>query len=346
VVGRAVVTGATGFLGRAIVEHLVGAGRPIRALVRSDAAAQMVAALGAEPVRGDLRDPATLEAGFANCEVVYHAAGMNAFCLPDPRPLFAVNVAGSRAVALAAAKAGVGKLIYTSSAVTLDGERAQPGRSPFGRRASHSHYARSKVEAEQAVMQVAGQTGLTVVCVNPASVQGPGRTSGTARLLLGYLNGRLRVAVDGPLNVVDVADCTRGHILAEERGVGGERYLLCGASMTFREGLELLARITGLEDAPSFIPAWLAYVLAAGVEAVGRSRNRRSPFCREMVRTLTEGSPYDGTRAARDLGLVYTPIEASMRRTISWYVAQGLIQRPLPGFADPRDDGGEQPSGH
>ncbi len=344
VVGRAVVTGATGFLGRAIVEDLVASGRPVRALVRSDAAAKKVVALGAEPVRGDLRDPASLAAGFAGCDVVYHAAGVNAFCLPDPRPLFAVNVAGSRAVALAAATAGVGKLIYTSSAVTLGQGQVQAGSSGAGHRALPSKYARSKVEAEHAVMQVAEQTGLAVVCVNPASVQGPGRTSGTARLLLSYLNGRLRVAVNGPLNVVDVADCTRGHILAEESGVGGERYLLCGASMTFREGLELLARITGLQDTPRFIPAWLAYVLSAGVEAAGRSRNRRSTFCREMVRTLTEGSAYDGTGAARDLGLVYTPIEVSMRRTIRWYVAHGLIQRPLPGFTGSPQTTVEQPS--
>lgn len=339
--GRAVVTGATGFLGRAIVAELVAAGRPVRALVRSDVAAQAVVALGAEPVRADLRNPSTLEAGFADCDVVYHAAGVNAFCLPDPRPMFEVNVAGSRAVALAAAAAGVGRLIYTSSAVTIkaepasaDGVRADRGQFP-------SEYARSKVTAEQAVLRVAEQTGLTVVCVNPASVQGPGRTSGTARLLLDYLNGRLRVAIDGPLNVVDVADCTRGHLLAEEKGTGGKRYLLCGASTTFREGLELLARMTGIEDVPRFLPAWLAYALAAGVEAGGRIRNRRSPFCREMVRTLTEGSSYDGTKATRDLGLVYTPIEVSMRRTISWYVEQGLVQRPLPGFkSSPESEGG------
>jgi dihydroflavonol-4-reductase len=332
--GRAVVTGATGFLGKAIVQELVAAGRPVRALVRSDAAARAVVALGAEPVRGDLRNPPTLEAAFAGCAVVYHAAGVNAFCMPDPRPLFAVNVAGSRAVALAAANAGVGKLIYTSSAVTMDGKGADPGGSGRDRRRFASNYARSKVEAERAVMQVAAQTGLVVVSVNPASVQGPGRTSGTARLLLGYLNGRLRVAIDGPLNVVDIADCTSGHVLAEERGVAGERYLLCGASMTFREGLELLSRITGLEDAPRFLPAWLAYGLAAGVEVAGRIRHKRTSFCREMVRTLTEGNSYDGSTAARGLGLAYTPIETSMRRTISWYVAHGLVQRPLPRFSE------------
>jgi dihydroflavonol-4-reductase len=331
--GRAFVTGATGFLGRGIVQELVAAGRPVRALARSDAAAQRLIAIGAEPVRGDLRDRSALEAGFEGCAVVYHAAGVNTFCVPDPRPMFDVNVAGSRTVALAAAAAGVARLVYTSSAATLDvtSEDAAGGRR--GTRRFLSNYARSKYEAEQAVMETSASTGLAIVCVNPASVQGPGRTSGTARLLIGYLNGRLPAAVDGPLNVIDIADCTRGHLLAEESGVPGERYLLCGASMTLRSGLALLSRLTGLEDPPRFVTPRLALAASACIELVARARGKPTRFCREMVRTLVEGSAYDGSKASRDLGLVYTPIETTMRRTISWYIEQGLILRPLPGFA-------------
>jgi dihydroflavonol-4-reductase len=330
--GRACVTGATGFLGRAIVEELVAAGRPVRALARSESAAQRVAALGAEPVRGDLLDRSALDAAFGGCEVVYHAAGVNAFCLPDPRPMFDVNVAGSRAVVLAAAAAGVARVVYTSSAATLDVATGDDGSSHRGARRFLSNYARSKYEAEQAVMEASASTGLAVVFVNPASVQGPGRTSGTARLLIGYLNGKLPAAVDGPLNVIDVADCTRGHLLAGERGVPGERYLLCGASMTLRSGFALLSRLTGLDDPPRFLPPRLALAAAACIEAVARIRGKPTRFCREMVRTLIEGSAYDGSQATRELGLVYTPIETTMRRTISWYLEQGLIVRPLPGF--------------
>jgi dihydroflavonol-4-reductase len=336
--GRAFVTGATGFLGRAIVEELVAAGRPVRALARSESAAGRLVALGAEPVRGDLRDPSALEAGFRGCEVVYHAAGVNAFCLPDPRPMFEVNVAGSRAVVLAAAAAGVSRLVYTSSAATLDvGALGADRAGHRGSRRFLSNYARSKYEAEQAVMDASASTGLPVVCVNPASVQGPGRTSGTARLLIGYLNGKLPAAVDGPLNVIDIADCTRGHVLAEERGVPGERYLLCGASMTLRSGLALLSRLTGLEDPPRFLPPRLALAAAACIEVVARARGKHTRFCREMVRTLIAGAAYDGSRATRDLGLAYTPIETTMRRTISWYLEQGLIVRPLPGFTGSGD---------
>jgi dihydroflavonol-4-reductase len=326
------VTGGTGFLGNAIVEELVAAGRPVRALARSDKAAEALAGLGAEPVRGDVLDRASLDAGVAGCEAVYHAAGANAFCLPDPSPLYEVNVDGSRAVVLAAAAAGVRRLVYTSSAATLGEERGSVGNEDAVHRGWFlSDYERSKFEAERAVLDAARETGLEVVCVNPSSAQGPGRTGGTARLLLGYLNGTLRSAVDTRLSVVDIADCTRGHLLAEERGAPGERYVLCGASLTVREGLELLGRVTGLGEQPRFLPPRLALLLAGGVEVVGRARRRKPSVCREMVRTLLHGHTYDGSKATRELGLVYTPLEETLRRTVAWYVEQGLVRRPLPG---------------
>jgi dihydroflavonol-4-reductase len=326
------VTGGTGFLGNAIVEELVAAGRPVRALARSDKAAEALAGLGAEPVRGDVLDRASLDAGVAGCEAVYHAAGANAFCLPDPSPLYEVNVDGSRAVVLAAAAAGVRRLVYTSSAATLGEERGSVGNEDAVHRGWFlSDYERSKFEAERAVLDAARETGLEVVCVNPSSAQGPGRTGGTARLLLGYLNGTLRSAVDTRLSVVDIADCTRGHLLAEERGAPGERYVLCGASLTVREGLELLGRVTGLGEQPRFLPPRLALLLAGGVEVAGRARRRKPSVCREMVRTLLHGHTYDGSKATRELGLVYTPLEETLRRTVAWYVEQGLVRRPLPG---------------
>jgi dihydroflavonol-4-reductase len=326
------VTGGTGFLGKAIVEELVREGRPVRALARSDAAAEALVSLGAEPARGDLLDRAALERGLAGCEVAYHVAGANAFCLPDPTPLYEANVTGSRTLVRAAAAVGVRRLVYTSSAATLGEARGEVGREDAVHRGWFlSDYERSKFEAEQAVLEASGETELEVVCVNPSSVQGPGRTGGTARLLLGYLNGTLRSAVDTRLSVVDIADCTRGHLLAEARGAPGERYVLCGASLTVREGLELFGRLTGLDEQPRFLPPRLAVLLAGGVEAVGRVRRRKPPLCREMVRTLLHGHTYDGSKATRELGLAYTPLEDTLRRTVAWYVEQGLVGRPLPG---------------
>jgi dihydroflavonol-4-reductase len=285
-----------------------------------------------EPARGDLLDRAALERGLAGCEVAYHVAGANAFCLPDPTPLYEANVTGSRTLVRAAAAVGVRRLVYTSSAATLGEARGEVGREDAVHRGWFlSDYERSKFEAEQAVLEASGETELEVVCVNPSSVQGPGRTGGTARLLLGYLNGTLRSAVDTRLSVVDIADCTRGHLLAEARGAPSERYVLCGASLTVREGLELLGRLTGLDEQPRFLPPRLAVLLAGGVEAVGRVRRRKPPLCREMVRTLLHGHTYDGSKATRELGLAYAPLEDTLRRTVAWYVEQGLVGRPLPG---------------
>ena len=250
---RVFVTGGTGFIGKALVEALVHEGRTVRALARSDAAAATLAELGAEPVRGDVLDGESLAAGLDGCDVAFHVAGANAFCLPDPSPLYEVNVTGSRTVVLAAAAAGIRRLVYTSSAATLGEERGSVGSEEAVHRGWFlSDYERSKFEAERAVLDVARETGLDVVCVNPSSVQGPGRTGGTAKLLLGYLNGTLRSAVDTRLSVVDIADCTSGHLLAEAKGAPGERYVLCGASLTVREGLELLGRITGIDERPRF----------------------------------------------------------------------------------------------
>ena len=245
----ALVTGGTGFVGAAIVERLLRHGEHVRALARSEDSAGALAAAGAEPVRGDVRDLDALTSAMAGCDVVYHAAGANAFCLRDPSPMFEINVEGSDAVVRAAARARVRRVVYTSSAATLGEARGTVGteRSPH-RGWFLSNYERSKFEAERRVLSAARETGSEVVCVNPSSVQGPGRSTGSARFLLDYLNGRLKAVVDSRLSLVDIADCTRGHLLAETNGKPGERYVLSGASLTVREALDLLGRLTGLEE--------------------------------------------------------------------------------------------------
>ena len=331
-----IITGGSGFVGGAVLDRLVAAGRPVRALARSDESAAALAAAGAEPVRGDILDPASLERAMAGAEVVYHAAGVNGFCFPDPAVLYRGNVDGTLNVVRAAAAAGVRRVVYTSSAATIGEEpgtlasEASPHRGHF-----LSHYERSKQRAEGVARSESARLGLELVSVNPASVQGPGRTRGTARILIDALNGRLRLVVNSRLSVVDVADCAAGHLLAEERGAPGERYLLSGATLTVREAVELLGRIAGTRERPQRLPPPVAMAMAAAAEGVARVRGRRPSVCREMVRTILHGHRYDGSRAARELGLAYTPIEESLRRTAEWYVEQGLVTRPLPGLAGP-----------
>jgi dihydroflavonol-4-reductase len=324
--GSVLVPGGTGFLGRAIIERLLNEGDEVKALARSDASTGELGALGTEPVRGDVLDLDALAAAMRGCDVVYHAAGANAFCARDPSPMFEVNVRGSQNVVRAAARAGVRLVVYTSSAATLGeasgtiGSEESPHRGWF-----LSDYERSKFEAEQAVFATARETGVEVVSVNPASVQGPGRASGSARLLLDYLNGRLKAVVDSQLSLVDIADCTEGHLLAGSRGTPGERYVLSGATLSVREGLALVASLVGVDRPLRALPPSLALAVATAAEALGRVRRRSPRICRELARTLIHGHAYDGSKATRTLGLRYTPIEETLRRTVDWWVEQQLV---------------------
>jgi dihydroflavonol-4-reductase len=329
----AFVTGGTGFLGGAIVQRLVALGRPVKALTRSDDGARKLHALGAEPVRGDVLDRRTLQDAMRGCAVVYHAAGFNAFCLRDTSPLFEINVRGSLNAVHAAADAGVSRVVYTSSAATLGEARGSHGTESSPHRGWFlSSYERSKFEAERAVLAAAHTRGIEVVSLNPASVQGPGRATGTARLLLDYLNGKLKYVVDATFSLVDIADCTEGHLLAESRGEPGERYVLSGAILTVRAGVRLLGGLTGVEGEVRSLPPALALGAAAAVETVARLRRRNPRVCRELVRTALHGHAYDGSRASRELGLRYTPVEETVRRTIDWFMEQGLV-RPQPPTA-------------
>jgi dihydroflavonol-4-reductase len=131
------------------------------------------------------------------------------------------------------------------------------------------------------------------------------------------------------MSIVDIADCVEGHVLAAERGVPGERYVLSGATLTSREALDIVAELSGVRRDVRVLPARVAAVAGAVVEAAYRVRGKHPPVCRDMVRTLLHGHRYDGSRAERELGLRYTPISETFRRTIDWAVAEGLVKQPV-----------------
>lgn len=325
--GGAFVTGGSGFVGGAVIRHLVAAGRDVAALARSDAAASLVAARGARPVRGDLFDADALAGGMRGCDTAFHVAGSNVLCPADPSAVMRVNVAGTRAVVMSAVAAGVPRVVHTSSAAAI-GERAGTvGRESSPHRGTFlSVYERSKFEGERAAFALGRERDVDVVAVNPASVQGPGRGGGTARLLVAYLNGRLPATVDVIMTIVDVDDCAAGHLLAERSGRPGERYLLAGPTLSVGDALRVLAEVC---PAPPrrvpVAPAWTLGPAGWVAEAVWRLRGRRGPACREVAATLAHGRAYDGSRASRDLDLDYTPLAATLRRTVAWLAAGGLV---------------------
>ena len=326
---RVFLTGGSGLIGGALAGRLVERGHELVALARSDAGERALVARGARVVRGDTLDEDAMAAGMAGCGLVYHVAGVNTMCPTDPATLFHVNVRGAEAAVRAAARAAVPRVVLTSSAAALGESAGTVGSEESPHRGSYlSIYERSKHEGEIAAFAAARRAGVELVSVNPSSVQGPGRTGGTGRIMVAYLNGRLRAFVDTSVSLVDIADCVEGHLLAAERGVAGERYVLNGATLRSREALEVVAELSGIRHKVRFLPPPVAAVAGGLVEAAFRLRGRQPPVCREMVRTLLHGHRYDGSRAARELGLRYTPVAETFRRTIEWAVAAGLVQRP------------------
>jgi len=326
---RVFVTGGSGFVGGALATRLVERGDEVVALARSDAAAEALTARGARVVRGDTLDEEALTAGMDSCELVFHVAGINTLCPTDPAALIHVKVRGVETAVRAAARAGARRVVLTSSAATLGEAAGTVGSETSPHRGSYlSLYERSKHEGELAGFATARRAGIELVSVNPSSVQGPGRAGGTGKILIAYLNGKLRGFLDTRISLVDIDDCTEGHLLAAERGAGGERYVLNGATLAAREALEIVTELSGVRHDVRLLPPRVATAAGALVEGVSRVRGKKPPLCREMVRTLLHGHHYDGSRAERELGLRYTPVRETFRRTIEWATREGLVHLP------------------
>jgi dihydroflavonol-4-reductase len=332
-VARVFLTGGSGFLGGALLAALLERGDDVRALARSDSA---VAALpdAATIVRGHTLDEAAMVDGMRGCDIVFHVAGMNTMCPEDPVEMIHVNVRGAEAAVRAAARAGVKRLVLTSSAASLGEEHGTIGNEDSPHRGWYlSVYERSKHEGEVAALAAGERDGIEVVSVNPSSVQGPGRAGGTGRIMIAYLNGTLRAFVHTNISIVDIRDTVRGHLLAAEKGEPGRRYVINGAVLKSSQALEIVSGMTGVVEKPRFLPPALAKGAAAAVEAGFRTARKHPPVCRAMVRTMLHGHRYDGSRATRELGLTYTPVEDTFARTIEWALEEGLVKRPLPDFS-------------
>jgi dihydroflavonol-4-reductase len=320
------VTGGTGVIGSALVGRLLERGDAVVGLARSDAAAAALETRGVTVARGEGYDVDALANGMEGCAYAYNVAGVNALCVEDPRPMERMNVEGAAAAVRAAARAGVTRLVHTSSAATIGEPPGTVGTEQTVHRGWYlSTYERTKTEGERAAVAAAREVGQDLVLVNPSSVQGPGRAGGTGRFLLAFLDGRLKVFVPTVISLVDIDDCVTGHLLACERGAAGERYLLNGMTLPIEQALALAAEVAGVQARPRLVPRRVATVAAGLVERGFRLARRRPPVCREMVRTLLHGHRYDGSRAERDLGLRYTESRETIRKTVVWARGEGLI---------------------
>lgn len=335
------VTGGTGFVGGAVVAELVHRGREVRALTRTAAAVQLLPH-EVTAVRGDVLATQALVAGMRGCRSVFHLAGVTAMCQRDPSVMFRTNVTGTERVVRAAATANVPRVIVTSSAATIGERYGMIADETTQHRGSFlSAYERSKYLAESRAIELGEQLGIDVIVVNPASVQGPGRSDGSARLLLDLMNDRLPMVVQTWLSIVDIADCATGHLLAEEFGRPGQRYLLSGATMSTRAAITMLRSVWGAPRRVRFAPRSLAQIAGFVGGPVARLRRGDTDVCPEVVRTLLHGHRYDGSRATRELGLRYTPVEETLIRTLRWHATRGAAPGPSLGWTTGGGDAGD-----
>lgn len=331
---RVFLTGGGGYIGGELASALIARGDAVLALARSDAAARSLASKGVEVVRGDVLDPQCLRRALAHCEIVHHVAGVNSHCPKDPGYLMRVNVQGPANVICAAAEAGIDRVVFTSSAASIGEAAGTIGTECSAHRGSYlSLYDKSKHDGERAAFAAATQTGVHVVALNPSSVQGPPRKGGNGAIIIAYLNGRLKAFVDTYVSVVDVKDVVSAHLLAQTRGGSCERYILNGASVKSAEALALVSGLAGIEQKVWMLPPQLARGAAVLLESAMKACGKTSPICRGRIDTILHGHRYDGSRANRELDLVYTPLSETFRRTIHWAVSEGLITRSLVGAA-------------
>lgn len=334
---HALVTGATGFLGSAVARALLDRGDSVRALARPVANRKNLAGLDVEIVEGDLRDRASLRRALAGCDALFHVAADYRLWARDPRDLYATNVEGTRALLEEALAAGTPKIVYTSSVAVL---RA-PGRedAPADERAEPifaeivGHYKRSKYLAEKAVLDLCRSRALPCTIVLPSTPIGPRdiKPTPTGKIVVDFLSGRIPGYVDTGLNLIDVDDCARGHILALERGAPGERYILGNENLTLREIFHTLADLTGL-PAPRFrVPYAVAWTAGACSTLWARLRGggREPGIPLDGVRMSRKVMFFDPSRAIRELGLPRTPARESLRRAALWFCREGYVPGPV-----------------
>jgi dihydroflavonol-4-reductase len=331
---RTLVTGATGFVGAHLARALVGRGVAVRCLVRPAAPAgrrvDLLAALPVELAPGDLREPASLRAAVAGCDVVYHCAADYRLFTPgasDVREMTASNVSGTDNLLAACAEAGVGRVVYTSSVGALglaaDGRPADES-TPASLDAMIGTYKRSKYQAERIAERWAAR-GLPVVIVNPSTPVGEGdvKPTPTGQMVVDFLRRKFPAYVDTGLNLIDVRDVAAGHLLAADKGRPGERYILGHRNMTLKEILDALARLTGLPSPRVRVPHWLPLAAAHVAGAAARLTGRPPRVTPEAVRMSRHVMFFDAGKAVRELGLPQSPIEPALARAVEWFESHG-----------------------
>ncbi len=323
---RALVTGATGFVGSAVARALCQRGWQVRALVRSSSDERNLQNLPIERARGDLEDPPSLERALGDCEALFHVAADYRLGVVDARPLYRSNVEGTRNVLDAARRAGVRRIVYTSSVATVglpaDGSPGSED-TPVALGDMIGHYKRSKFLAEALARDYA-RAGAPIVIVNPSTPIGPGdiKPTPTGQMVFDAASGRTPAYVDTGLNVVHVDDVAAGHLLAFDRGRIGERYILGGENMTLHAILLEICRLAGRSPPRLRLPHAALMPVAYASEAIARVTGRRTRVTLEAVRLARKHMYFSSEKAVRELDYRWRAPVRAFEDALRWFHAQ------------------------
>lgn len=325
------VTGATGFVGSAVLRKLLQRGHQVRALVRPTADRRNLEDVAAEVATGDLTDRASLDRAMRGCDTVFHVAADYRLWVPDPARMFAINVEGTRHIMEAAGAAGARRIVYTSSVATLGTSKdSTPATEDTVATAADmiGAYKRSKHAAEALVREMVAGHGLPAVIVHPSTPIGPRdvKPTPTGRLVVEAASGRMPAFVDTGLNVVHVDDVADGHVLALEHGRIGRHYILGGDDLTLGQILSIVAEITGRPAPRLKLPHGAILPFAALAELWAKVGGGEPFATREGVKMARKKMFYSSARAIQELDYRPRPAREAIANAIAWFREHGYLR--------------------
>jgi dihydroflavonol-4-reductase len=320
---RVAVTGATGFIGSAVVRQLMAQGREVLALVEPGANSKNLDGFDIERIAVDVTDGARLRRALTGCETLYHLAAIYKTWLPDEEIIWRVNVEGTTATLLAALEAKVKRVVYTSSIAAIginDGGEADET-TRFNLFDVGMPYITTKYLSERVAMRFA-EAGLPLVVVNPAFPFGPGdiAPTPTGAIVIALLSRKVPGVSQGGFCAIDVDDCATGHLLAEEKGRDRERYILGAHNVSWKEFFELVCKVAEIPAPRLPLPSSLSAAIASAMETWSDHVSHAEPLATlPSVRYAQRYAYYSNAKAVRELGLRTRPLEESVRRAVTWF---------------------------
>ncbi|MCL6088335.1 MAG: NAD-dependent epimerase/dehydratase family protein [Actinobacteria bacterium] len=337
---KVLVTGATGFIGGNIARKLVENDFEVNVLVRKNSNTLNIDKLPVKISYGDICDKSSLQEALRGCKGLFHAAANYSFWAKNPSSFYEVNVEGTKNIINAAIKAGVEKIIYTSSESTIKLPQIKPGNIIHKNNSGINHYEindissvsgdykKSKVLAELEVLKMI-EKKLPVIIINPTTPIGPGdvKPTPTGRIILDFINKKMPAYVNTGLNIVDVEDVALGHVLAFQKCEPGTRYVIGNKNLTLKEIFEILEQITKINAPKIEIPLWTAKTLGYMDEFFSGKILRRHPkIPLAAVKTAYHYRFFDCTEDIRKLGINLTPVELSFKKAVKWFKENGYVK--------------------